>query len=61
MINSLSYSYGDDEEFTGVAEPNSSPYPSETVYPRAPSQRISYVLSKDFISIQNLFLFAAKH
>jgi hypothetical protein len=39
----ISSSYGDDEEFEGVAEPNSSIYSPETVYPRSASQRISYV------------------
>ncbi|UJR31450.1 hypothetical protein I4U23_018943 [Adineta vaga] len=39
--------YGDDEEFTGVAEPTSSVYSPETVYPRAPSQRVAQNLKRN--------------
>jgi len=39
--------YGDDEEFTGVAEPNTSGYSSDIVYPRTIiSQRISQPLKR---------------
>ncbi|CAF3599334.1 unnamed protein product [Rotaria sp. Silwood1] len=38
--------YGDDEEFTGVAEPNSNTYSTETVYPRTPLQRTSQTLKR---------------
>ncbi len=43
-INLLHFSYGDEEEFTGVAEPNSSGYSSDIVTARTTSQRASYVL-----------------
>ncbi|CAF4531328.1 unnamed protein product [Rotaria magnacalcarata] len=39
--------YGDDEEFSGVAEPSSTVYSPDTVYPRAPSQRISNTLKRN--------------
>jgi len=42
-------SYGDEEEFTGVAEPNSSGCSSDIVYPRTTSQRVSYVFVLFFI------------
>ncbi|CAF3760049.1 unnamed protein product [Rotaria sordida] len=38
--------YGDDEEFTGVAEPNPNTYPSDTVYLRTPSQRTGHPLKR---------------
>lgn len=39
----LSYSsYGDEEEFTGVAEPATAAYSPDIVSPRNTSQRISY-------------------
>ncbi|CAF2630467.1 unnamed protein product [Rotaria sp. Silwood2] len=39
--------YGNDEEFTGVAEPDSSVFPSDTVYPRTPTQRIPNTLKRN--------------
>lgn len=38
--------YGDDEEFTGVAEPNSSGYSSDIVVPRTTSQRASQLFKR---------------
>ncbi len=53
--NLLYSSYGDDEEFTGVAEPNTSGCSSDIVYPRTTSQRVSYVLY--YFSFQSIYSF----
>jgi predicted nucleic acid-binding Zn-ribbon protein len=46
-INLLHFSYGDEEEFTGVAEPNSSGYSSDIVTARTTSQRASQIFKRN--------------